>query len=429
MTRDDVINAAFRVWGRELYKTTSLTMVAESLGVSKSALYRHFLGKETLLEAMGDRFYDDYAAAVKPAIAEALGEPLWQERLVIMVRFVSSYFARRFDYFIYSLMRLHGRKEQHFFNTEALARRGVSFEGFVRPGADRRYPSPLFLTGITALFGTALFHKRRHGFKGPFHAAADFAAERASFFAGTPDPDGGEVRDFAAALTGMVRRGLAFDRALIDGLPYEKLEALDTPPYAPPDPLLKAVAEAVAESGPWSASMETVAKRSGLSKSGLYAHFKSKADMLSRLFMSEFERIAGCAAALIVSGESREEQLYLAILSIAGYLQDRPEILTALDWVRIQRLELDLSVPPALHEFFASLKLDTSLEGAWENLAQWTLFLIVAVLMRRRPGQGPGYPGTTPDCLDKVPDSGEGLDSGSLRNIFRFITLGIEGLP
>ncbi|MDR2553464.1 MAG: TetR/AcrR family transcriptional regulator, partial [Treponema sp.] len=391
MTRDDVINAAFHAWGRELYKTTSLAMVAETLGVSKSALYRHFLGKETLLEAMADRFYDDYAAALKPVIEEALGEPLWKERLVIMVRFISSYFARHFDYFIYSLMRLHGRREQHVFNIEALTHRGISFEGLGHAGVDRQDPSSFFLAGITALFGTALFHKRRRSLKGPFYAAV----VRAAPFTSAPEPrvhkepSAKEVRRFTAATANMVRYGLAFDRALVDGLPYEKLEALDIPPYAPPDPLLKAAAEADL----WNGSMETVARRSGLSKSGLYAHFKSKTEMFSRLFMSEFERIAGCAAASVVRGESREEQLYLAILAIAGYLRDRPEILTALDWVRIQRLELDLSVPPVLHEFFAGLNLDISQEGAWENLAQWTLFLIVAVLMRWHLFETPA------DCL------------------------------
>ena len=422
MTRDDVITAAFRVWGREFYKTTSLTMVAESLGVSKSALYRHFLGKETLLEAMGDRFYDDYAAALKPAIAEALKEPRRQEQTVVMVRFISSYFARRFDYFVYSLMRLHGRKEQHFFNTEALARRGASFEGLDRTETNCQYPSLLFLAGITALFGTALFHKHRRGFRSPVYTAEEIAAVREAA-AAVPPPSDEEVRIFAGSVASLVLRGLAFDRALIDSLPYKTLEAQDAPPHTPPDPLLKAVAEAVAEEGPWSASMETVAKRSGLSKSGLYAHFKSKADMLSRLFMSEFERIAGCAAARIAAGKNREEQLYLAILSITGYLRDRPEILTALDWVRIQRLELNLSIPPVLHDFFASLQLANSMESAG-YLAQWSMFLIVSALMRRRLSETEDCPG----CPGEAPEAGEALDSKSLRKIFRFITLGIEGL-
>jgi AcrR family transcriptional regulator len=45
--------------------------------------------------------------------------------------------------------------------------------------------------------------------------------------------------------------------------------------------------------------MEMVARRSGLSKSGLYAHFKNKQDMLNRFFITEFTRIANYAKAQI----------------------------------------------------------------------------------------------------------------------------------
>ena len=51
MTNDDIIKAAFKVWGRELYRTTSLTEIALELGVSKTALYRHFKDKDSILEA------------------------------------------------------------------------------------------------------------------------------------------------------------------------------------------------------------------------------------------------------------------------------------------------------------------------------------------------------------------------------------------
>ena len=52
MTKADVIDAAFKAWGRGFYLNTSLSYVARELQVCKPALYRHFRNKQALLNAM-----------------------------------------------------------------------------------------------------------------------------------------------------------------------------------------------------------------------------------------------------------------------------------------------------------------------------------------------------------------------------------------
>jgi AcrR family transcriptional regulator len=403
MTRDNVIDTAFRVWGQEFYKTTSLTDLAEALQVSKPALYRHFSGKEALLQAMEERFYDDYAAAFNPALWEILENQKWQERLLAIVRFITGYFAHHLSYLIYFLIQFHNsNKEPRFRIVEAMAKRGLHFtEPAFRSPTDRQYPPTLILAGITAIYEVAEFHRRRYGLTGREKATLPL-------FPPKEEPSEEEIRSFAESVADKVRSGLLFDPARINAISYEKLEALQVPSHTLPNPLLKAVAEVVAEEGLWKASMATVAKRSGLSKSGLYAHFKSKKDMLSRLFMVEFEHIAEYTTVRIAMSEIREERLYLAILSIAEYLKAKPEILFALDWVRIQRLELDISLPPVLYDFFNDLKPDNSSGDSWENIPHWIPFLLAILMIR----------------FKKLPR----LDYKSLRKMFRFICLGIKGL-
>ena len=94
--------------------------------------------------------------------------------------------------------------------------------------------------------------------------------------------------------------------------------------------------------------MELVARRSGLSKSGLYAHFKSREEMLGRLFTVEFDRIAAVMEDRISRGETVAERSYLAMASAAFYLSSRPDILLALDWIRVQRIDLGMLMPPRL---------------------------------------------------------------------------------
>ena len=409
MTKDDVISTAFRVWGQELYKTTSLTKLAETLGVSKPALYRHFPDKLSLQKAMEECYFDDYAAAMKPAIEEAQIKDNWQERLLAMVEFFSGYYARHFDYFIYSIIELHDQKQPLFFNAEEIIKRGVSFEK-LRLNFSEQEPSILFLAGVTSFFGTGMFHKRRFGIKNRT-MRKKYLEE--SWFSKVPSEK--EIGIFTRATAGLVRQGLLFDKAIVNALSYEELEKTSEGFPDAPDPLLKAVAEAVAEEGPWNASMETVAKRSGLSKSGLYAHFKSKEDMLSKLFMTEFDRVGQYTANRTASGKNREERLYIAIVSITDYLRTRPEILVALGWVRIQQLELDLSAPAALYSFFQDLKIGVSIEDFGENITHWILFSLIATLEHY------SLTNTNKETVNE-------FDYYCLRKLFRFICLGIEGV-
>ncbi|MDR3123673.1 MAG: TetR/AcrR family transcriptional regulator, partial [Treponema sp.] len=160
--------------------------------------------------------------------------------------------------------------------------------------------------------------------------------------------------------------------------------------------------------------MGMVAKRSGLSKSGLYAHFKSKADMLSRMFVAEFDRIVDYAEQEKSRSAKPEEQLYLAIVAIAKYLRSRPEILIAMDWIRTRRLELEISAPSRAYRLFAGIEMKAAalagLDMTGEALSQWVFFLIVHTLMRRPEGSS----------FADVPDA-------SFRILYKFIVLGIEG--
>jgi AcrR family transcriptional regulator len=316
---------------------------------------------------------------------------------------MTKYFAGNFPHFIFSLFSLNLMKKDgfHFDKLSAeMEKRGVSFPSFEKGiSPKKQFPSAVFLAGASALLGTTIFCKQHR----------DTA------------PLPGELEDIAQLTAERVRCGLDYDKKLIDAFPFEKLESLvaenfekirsrESREFSSLDPLLKAVAEAVAEVGPWNASMKMVARLSGLSKSGLYSHFKSKKEMLSRLFMTEFERITETADACSALSPRAEEQLYLVMLSITSYLGTRPEVLIALDWIRIQRLELDIAVPIQLHDFFSGLPASKTGFSSGD-ISQWILFMIIIVLMRHY---------RTKENLD--------LPKTALRRVFRFITLGLEGV-
>ncbi|MDR0402208.1 MAG: TetR/AcrR family transcriptional regulator [Treponema sp.] len=404
MTRNDIINAAFNVWGRGFYKTTSLSELAKALGVSKAALYRHFPDKDALFEAMNSRFFDDYAEALKPEMDRARTVSDKREKLLIMLRIIIKYFAGNFSFFIFVLFAMNKTGKPGFHLKRFLMeveKRGIKFPFLGKvPIPKNEYPSLAFLAGMTVFFGVKLLYTK---YRDPNISLTEGVLMEISL---TEE----ELRSSVDSTVEKIWRGLRFDKNLIDGVPFEKLEGLAAGLAKSPegDPLLKAVAEVVAEAGPWRASMETVARRSGLSKSGLYAHFRSKRDMLSRLFMTEFERIAEIAAACSGLSPLWEERLYLVIFSVTEYLRSRPEVLVTMDWVRIQRLELDISLPLQLHDFFSGLTVDLDISST--DISEWVFLLIGIMLMRYYHSE---------NSLD--------LPNEALRKLFRFVSLGVEG--
>jgi AcrR family transcriptional regulator len=401
MTKDEIIKTAFRVWGRELYLTTSLTKIAAELGVSKPALYRHFKSKQTLLNAMDEAFFADYAAFIRPSYEAALRTESIRERFLIMMRTVVDYYARNEDAFIFSLIRLYDSRRGENMGDQ-LRRQGIDIrklqlnEENIDP-----YPSLFQLISITLIFWVAVFHKPCPGGKflpGELPAAGDignligFLEKRILTGLGVSE-DAVEALDF---------------EALEKGLPRDFLEALED------RGLLKAVAAAVAEAGPWKTSMGTIARRSGLSKSGLYAHFKNKQDMIRQLFQTEFEHLADYAEAGSRFSALPAERFYLVILSMADYLRSRTEVLITADWIKTQRVHLGLEIPPRLYKAFFDAGLSFPGQDQDPALAeytvQWILFLIVNLLMR------------LPDGMDFAE-----LPNSSIRRVFRFIGLGAGG--
>lgn len=143
MRRDDIIRAAFTVWGKDLYRTTSLSDVARALGVTKPALYRHFKNKDALMEALYEDFFDRYAAylrlSVLPEDFFALDKT---EKVVRIVRTIGEYYLRQWGDFVFSCTMVLGNpKEKHGMASE-MSRRGFRMEEIV--SGDRRAYASFF---------------------------------------------------------------------------------------------------------------------------------------------------------------------------------------------------------------------------------------------------------------------------------------------
>jgi AcrR family transcriptional regulator len=421
MTQADIIQAAFRVWGRELYQTTSLTQIARDLKVTKPAVYRHFRNKQALLDAMYGYFFDEYTAFIKAGYDRALAADNPRECLLIMARSIVRYYCQNMGTFVFSLVKVYGNREVGD-TARQLASRGVDMQklaprweavtgncihaganaGFYDLATGGTYPNILQLVIVTLTFRVAHFHK-------------DLLCRGEA-------PTADTVDQVAAWVEAKISRGLGFDRAVVETIDFEGLEKR-LPPESlknfEDDGLYRAVAGVVAEAGPWNASMDMIARRSGMTKSGLYSHFESKHDMLRQFFLTEIERLLAYVEEAKKQTAAPEEQLYLIIISTADYLRSRPDILTAIDWLRTRRLDPGIAPPQRFYDVFTGCIPGMEEVDTQDRVPQWIQFLIVNTLMRGRFGEPHG------GCLAGGDFST--VTSGSFRILYRFITLGMKG--
>ena len=371
MTRDDILEAAFTAWGQDAYRTMSLSDVAARLGVTKPALYRHFKSKDELMNAMMKDFFDRFIVRLHTLIAEAYAPGPDTVTLLDMVEGFADYYARGKEDLVFTFARLLGVPDPEKLIIHELSARGITAPA--HSGIHDERTARLHFALSTCFFTVAVFHFERCDATSP--------------------PTENEIARAVSDARSIAARGLAFppeSLAMLDYPALERLARLDASETAPGDGLLPAIASAVAEAGPWNASMELVARRSGLSKSGLYAHYRSREEMLKHLFLSEFERISAVMADRALRSENPVEQLYLAMAAAAHYLSERQDVLVALDWIRAQRVHLGREMPETITILFGFLSEAAARgecrlpAGRLEPTIRWILFLLVNMLMRTR---------------------------------------------
>jgi len=408
MTNTEIVDAAFKVWGRNFYQKNSLSRLAKELGVSKPALYRHFENKQALTDAMASRFLDDFSASVRADFEQAQKAEDADDGIFTILKSIADFFARNVFALVFSLINIYDQKLDGHEISKSLKERGVDMQTLYE-NIERKYkvePAVVQMIMATLTFLMSFFHKTIESFDNT--------------------PTDKEIQNIISTICESIKRGLGYKREKVNALDYEKLESMvnKSTHSVEPEPMFKAVAEAVAEAGPWDASMEMVAKRMGLSKSSLYGHFKNRKDMLRRLFMSEFKRIINFARQGIGLSSDSAEQLYLGIYSIAVYLRSRPEILITLGWIRTRKL--DLGKPDKNFEIFRLFE-DVDIESikdesVKQQVSHWILFLLINTLMRTKQDKNEGGWLNT---KTGIPDTN--IDNNDIRLLFKFITLGLGG--
>jgi AcrR family transcriptional regulator len=426
MTNEDIVSAAFRVWGCTLFQKTSLSDVAAELGCTKPALYRHFRNKGKLLDAMYESCFDRMADFLESRYKEVDAEDNVDTALIALTGALGEFYLRNKGEFIFTLVKVYGSAANERRLSFQMIKRGInltrirSLEESTAGGGGIMHPSKTQMVTCAVLF---------------------FVSQK--YFGPKPEDCGGllplscELREQgdSAIMENLARnvhdlketiaRGLGFIKERVDKVNFDKLDrmvSLDAGANSEIDEihlkLLKAIGEVIAEAGPDGASMEMFAKKSGVSKSNFYSHFESKEEMVLLLFANEFQRISNIAVLNKAKSDIPEEQFYLAVTAVAGYLRNHTIILRAIDKMRARREDFTKKryegkegLFQVVVDVFGGIQVPTA-DGEKTFTRRDTnhvLFMLVNMLMFR------------PGDMDY-----EDVGNESIRILYRFLTLGLQ---
>lgn len=101
-TKELILETSFSFYKTLTSREFSLNKLAEKVGISKPAIYRHFKNKEEILEKMQEKFFDDFARYLEPLIKN----PIDLDKSVNIIQF----FLDNVDYVNYFLNQIMSKK-------------------------------------------------------------------------------------------------------------------------------------------------------------------------------------------------------------------------------------------------------------------------------------------------------------------------------
>ena len=325
----DIINAAFVQWSKDLYTNTSLTAVADALGMTKPALFRYFSSKDSLFDAMLASFTQDMMSEAADIMEDLENRSLPELLKVSIDRslrfFIKHKYRYYFPFFTSPIIKARITKHPTFMAyrekmVRLIADKYQSYKGI---SLSNESADMMLIYLFYAVSSTYLFRK-----KTVYHLCYEPLTEEM-------------FEETKHVIWDYLMHGFPQNVNVtpLSDEDFARIESfiLHSENGQQRDKIFEAITSVIAECGIVEASMERIAKQMGLSgKSSLYSHFNSRDDMLQQLFDAESERILNFVKANGLRYDNLNEDMYGCMAATFCYFTSDPNVLRYFDWLHYQ---------------------------------------------------------------------------------------------
>ncbi len=373
-TKERILDAAFSFYSKPVFREISLSQIAEKVGITKAAIFKHFKNKDALKQAMQDKMYGDIAEVLCEMQQKYL-DLKDQEALPLVIQFI----AEHIEYLNYMIVSLEELTEDNLFLL--LKKYGVTL-------LDTIYNEDGKIKSLSGYFKS-------------IYASSTmliFILIRQNIISGKLCTEGIKItdtQDFSKKLSLLIEHGINGKDANIrmirlteiDGICNKSMENLKEI-----DRILLALARVISAEGITGITVDKVAKELGMAKSSLYTWFSNKNEMIKTLVKDEMKQMYSIMAKNMKEMNTSGERLYVMLQTVLSYLMLRPELLDICRWIQMSddmqfENDKDMSEFFAFQESFFNL-IDLGFTGNSEKLsmisAGWFFSLPVLLLLHGR---------------------------------------------
>jgi len=335
LTKEKIIKAAFKEWGKNKFCKTSLSDLADRLNITKTALYRHFKNKEDLIFSMENEFKDQLTAPRTIFLVRSEHA----DTDTIIRSFYSTYmplFLKNphlfYFLFLLSVMKLKktGSEPDYFWQESSLLRKSIQADNpNVKNGVAELFIRFIYTTGASQIINT--LEKPEKISEKSIERVIDLSVE--------------------IVLTG-IRGGK--NGSLTDPITILKGCSLSNTSIVTGEKLYSAIAKVVAKEGIEGATTDKIAREIGITKSSLYFHFKNKQDMLNEMIIDNQQNFMPLFTEKAQIYSKAEEKIICYMGMVGAWLMQDPAFLSVFTWIWFQRMELEMKPPenPMLEELY-----------------------------------------------------------------------------
>lgn len=353
--KEEILNAAFHIWGKANFTQMSLTPIAKHLGITKAALYKHFCSKDELLQAMEQRFLSRYRAFHEEFFQEVAGSDLSHAVQLFMGKVLGFYLENPYFLSYFYILLLHNRFAEQPEVVSILTRQRELFRALFHSARIQASPEELdtrlhFLYICTTFWVSTLFWQ-------------DKECRHPSLIR---HPESGDMEVWRSSIDRWQRYTLKGLADSVDNghklsshrINYEEIEnrtLFPPPPKREHDRIFQAIVDVSATVGIREASIERIAEKLGMSKSSLYSHFRSKRSMFEALLREEQRFLLRVLKEKLSSLSRFAERSYGFMYITLRHTLSNHSLLSLFNWFRFQNIRIPFRPPGRsfMEEYFS----------------------------------------------------------------------------